>query len=58
MRQLGNAVPVQLSEVIASDIMRRLVVHARTGSVFGMRVRTALQSADKRNLGVSVATLS
>ena len=29
MRQLGNAVPVQLSEVIASDIKRRLVAHAK-----------------------------
>ena len=29
MRQLGNAVPVQLSEVIASDIKRQLVKYAK-----------------------------
>jgi DNA (cytosine-5)-methyltransferase 1 len=29
MRQLGNAVPVQLSEVIASDIRRRLIAQAK-----------------------------
>jgi DNA (cytosine-5)-methyltransferase 1 len=29
MRQLGNAVPVQLSEVVASDIRRRLVEQAK-----------------------------
>jgi DNA (cytosine-5)-methyltransferase 1 len=32
MRQLGNAVPVQLSKVIASDIRRHLVAHAKRHS--------------------------
>lgn len=29
MRQLGNAVPVQLSQVVATDIGRRLIAHQR-----------------------------
>ena len=32
MRQLGNAVPVQLSEVVASEIKQRLVEHAKRAS--------------------------
>ena len=48
MRQLGNAVPVELGQAVARSVRDYLAGPAREGG-------TSLQSLDKQNLGVSVA---
>ena len=44
MRQLGNAVPVQMAKVIADDIRRKLAIHGNLVQ-HGADERRALQSA-------------